>query len=1238
MNQSQKSQLIVAGSRANLMAKKGFALISTITIMALLMLIAVAILSLSSVEVKSATVSMGHEEARANARMALMLAIADLQSAAGSDQRITAKADVLSDSLSVTEGRAHWVGVWDTKNYSPKEPNNREFVRWLVSSPDSSKLNLPEDVIGVDDVVIFEGVNGNESVKIPKVNLTGNGGMRGSYAYWVEDEGVKADLDWDEGEYVSDEKAQFARLSAVPGPDYDVFEGPFKGEVSYPIELDSGNPWLENMEKALSAGDTPLVMNSSGNEHDWLKEKRHDITLGSLGVMSDVKLGGLRRDLSLAFEMDGEAAVATWDASTASFSQPNLPTKFNEQYHEFVGESAGSDILTGGQVVDGLTARYIYGNNSSSGYIFSDEIPFSVQAIRGPTWFALRDFANSYKRLKGASGNYTISSRPTYPNSKSSSSPLPVIDMNGSLQASAMYDGYNPTGGAGVTRYLEKPFQPNYMPVTLGYTVVLSVMSVPSDDGDKLALGVDPIFYIWNPYNHRLSSERHLISYRTALPGQIRIWMDGVALPNATVRSYLGRAAGFNPRGTHKISYTIRDLDLAPGEVKIFSPPTDPALVSSGSAHPYNTDALEGADLSATSGALITKFPPNWSNSGIKLSDFNQVTVGFTMTGSPDDNFVYTSFPRSNVNNTSFRRGDIGHVASASLPRFYYNSEVEKIEEFLPAKNMGELEEADAAGPYTSGSIGGSKQFCGVFSMLTSPANFTGPKATPVEIFARFNPLAQAIYGNDNISRAVSWNQEVVIINKDFGSNFTEALESTGVVIPAIPVAAGEPPVNGYWGNSYAGDGTGSLVGTVVPAIEIPTGPVMSLAHFAHANLGVLSDDPLFAIGNSLASIFINPVSPYGAHAEDMNGRNPTASDSSWLLNDALFDRYYLSGIAPEFTLDSSYVQTGSLEDTLGKFYGDDYKEANANPVLRPYLPIGIGGSDAVSALTTADGKGYLKMGAYSMINGMFNVNSTSLDAWTAFLRGNRGMAVHFAQGGKDEETNESPFPRGTAPVSSPQASSGWSELSRLSDAQIDDLAGEIVNQVRLRGPFMSLADFVNHRVGTPVKNETHYMGALQAAIEASGINSSVNGNAGGTVVDYGLSALSSSFNSPISGERPTTTGIVTDITQADLLMSLAPRLSARSDTFRIRAYGEALSNDGTRVLAKVMCEAVIQRFPEYVDANDEPWLEANYDPFSNSPGDPRIEKSISNLSAVNQKYGRRFRVVKFRWLGIDEI
>ena len=97
------------------------------------------------------------------------------------------------------------------------------------------------------------------TVKVPKVEVaTATPGNSSYYAYWVEDQGVKVDLAWNEGNFSDADRQQAARLSTAPGPDHAVFEGPFSSGVSYPLEKGSG--YVDGLEKAFSSADMPLVM------------------------------------------------------------------------------------------------------------------------------------------------------------------------------------------------------------------------------------------------------------------------------------------------------------------------------------------------------------------------------------------------------------------------------------------------------------------------------------------------------------------------------------------------------------------------------------------------------------------------------------------------------------------------------------------------------------------------------------------------------------------------------------------------------------------------------------------------------------------------------------------------------------------------------------------------------------------------------------------------------------------
>ena len=56
------------------------------------------------------------------------------------------------------------------------------------------------------------------------------------------------------------------------------------------------------------------------------------------------------------------------------------------------------------------------------------------------------------------------------------------------------------------------------------------------------------------------------------------------------------------------------------------------------------------------------------------------------------------------------------------------------------------------------------------------------------------------------------------------------------------------------------------------------------------------------------------------------------------------------------------------------------------------------------------------------------------------------------------------------------------------------NLAEQVVEEVKKRGPFLSMADFINRRLETTNSEESKY-GALEAAINAAGLNSQFTSN-----------------------------------------------------------------------------------------------------------------------------------------------
>ena len=153
--------------------------------------------------------------------------------------------------------------------------------------------------------------------------------------------------------------------------------------------------------------------------------------------------------------------------------------------------------------------------------------------------------------------------------------------------------------------------------------------------------------------------------------------------------------------------------------------------------------------------------------------------------------------------------------------------------------------------------------------------------------------------------------------------------------------------------------------------------------------------------------------------------------------------------------------------------------------------------------------------------------------------------------------------------------------------------------------------------------DETGRCGPLQAAIDAAGLNAVFeeaypirnledlpdyrhpDNIRDATRLDQSLKPASKAWGAP---------GF---LTQGDVLQVVGPALAARSDTFVVRAYGDAVDPSGV-VRARAWCEAIVQRTPE--------------------PLVPDATGLNPAPATASSDFGRRFVVRAFRWLHPDEV
>ena len=510
----------------------------------------------------------------------------------------------------------------------------------------------------------------------------------------------------------------------------------------------------------------------------------------------------------------------------------------------------------------------------------------------------------------------------------------------------------------------------------------------------------------------------------------------------------------------------------------------------------------------------------------------------------------------------------------------------------------------------------------------------------------------------------------------EFGKSFTSSSE---VNVSASMDSQGREHLETSFGELSVGVG-GSPTRHVLR--DVPNQPLVSLGQFMHmptlvfanANSGVtdyfkfgMRDTGSMFIGGSLA----NPFIPTQQNLADGDAtRTNVIYDDSFLANDTLFDRFFFSTVPPaspnsnkpqQWTKFNSDVSGASASTT-------ELPPALPNSRIKPYkngtaLTLG----DLSVATVVNDLRDFDKAAANLMLEGAFNVNSTSVNAWKALLSSLSGndmgvfMSASRAVGSITSASLKNPIPRFWSSSSTGDVNGPWDGNRALTDTQINDLATCIVEQVKKRGPFLSLSDFLNRRLGdVNTLGPLARAGCLQSAIDNTSINDSVKGmGIGATVSATGTGmALSDTPNQirPVIDDNlrdgsdyggvplHSTVGMPGYLMQQDIVQAFSPAMTVRSDTFVVRAYGESLNPASGAVEAKAWAEAVVQRVPEYVDQSDSALTAANV--YGSNLGNATPPYNGTNLTSapvpivntLNLSLGRRFKVVGFRWLSLNEL
>lgn len=1139
-NPSLSSKAVPKCRELSRIRSKGFALVISLMLMALLVILGVGMLTLSSKTLSISDRQTDLSIARSNARLALSMAVAQLQRHSGPDQRITTTADQLASGQNPEESaaapeRRHWTGIYKSWQAGVKQRPEPEFCSWLVSGdPD---LTEDQDAAkgsggnGVPVELVGRGTMGDVDegfVEVPPLHVSTPDGGSARIAWWTGDQGTKAAL-------ATPPAAESQELAAV--------RAAAQGAPRNAVELARAGGEVPFADLELS--DSRIQRVTDWNQAAFLAVDKdsprglfHDLAPFSTGLITNVRSGGFRKDLSMHLERP-------------SSDVPRDPL-------------------------------YVAGGKSG---INEAEL-----------WLHY----NMYKELK-TRGRYSFTTGGTM----GSSSPYLQVEGN---QTAMLNDAEN---------FYKQP-------AFVSYQTVLSFHSRTVTSGgsskQRLCLVVDPIVTYWNPLDVPvvLTPAYNSIKF-WQLPYDLSLRLPGKSA-SVSLMSALGGGAFHY---LTLIAGAQQPIVLKPGEVM---------MVSQGPSTPITQDNPELNYVQGRAG---------WNFGGGISIDLKDSTGNF-VEGNSSDTLTYSLRPNSaisdgtrhwslNHHETYYKEDRSGRGESVGiggvfidyiygLPHDESNPKPTSLR--LRAANFpdffGKISSSDTR-PLKFSQLSGRKEPFMIYSynVKTEKGSDRGGR-----FLSRFNPKAMLVDFYD-LSE-----QELDLLPFEVQIQPLDSWKNRNLEV--------SPRGNGYFGGGMNAEFGTSFISTH----SVPREPLYSLAAFQHAFAnGFSSNNPQAGyaivnarfpmlphvshpIGNSLAPSVIAPN-----RTEAVISGPRVLADHSYLANEALWDDWFLSGIAPQIV--ATFSPRRSQKQVAEEFLDG----TAALPVTR-YLP-DTGGEEPEELLSrlfrgslpTDDAT--LLTASLIRVDGLFNVNSTSVEAWKAVLGSLKGrpIAVRDANGA-ESVTNDhdggvpvagllSPEDaiakgQGAVDVKEPEQ---WTGRRTLSEDDIDSLARGIVREVRKRGPFLSLADFVNRRVGSD--EELARCGAVQAALDSPEVSVNEAYNAPDRSVP---SSVGSRFAFADAETGPAAYGIPGIVKQADILTPIAPVLSVRSDSFVVRAYGEAVGKDG-EILARAWCEAIVERDKNFVDSSEE--------------ADTRI---ASLKVEANRHFGRRYRVSAFRWLHPDEV
>ncbi|MCC5843455.1 MAG: hypothetical protein JJU05_04310 [Verrucomicrobia bacterium] len=242
-----------------------------------------------------------------------------------------------------------------------------------------------------------------------------------------------------------------------------------------------------------------------------------------------------------------------------------------------------------------------------------------------------------------------------------------------------------------------------------------------------------------------------------------------------------------------------------------------------------------------------------------------------------------------------------------------------------------------------------------------------------------------------------------------------------------------------------------------------------------------------------------------------------------------------------------------------------------------------------------------------------FNLNSLNVRAWESLFRAHRLSDWTFAEGQMDLDAVFFRFP-----------GSAQNAEEVYYEQELRNLDEEGIRQMAFRQPFRGL--LTEGGVNEPRLLAERLVARLRARSRPLfSVQEFVDEGILADLLDPDKPGAVSSINQVFADYKQAPIYL----SQADIMEALAPLATVRGDTFVVRGYGQSGPSPDSRG-ARAYCEVIVQRIPTPME------VPAGLETLEDFRNIKRTQ--WHNLSAAGHPFGRRFKVIGFRWLSEDEI